>query len=453
MNTRLTNTLLIQFSDFIKNEIGLNFSQDKLSDLERGIHSAAKIFKFDDTETCIQWLMTEKLNKKQVEILASTLTVGETYFFRDHSMFDLLEKEILPMLIEKRINENDKRIRIWSAGCSSGEEPYSIAITLMKLIPNISDWNITILATDINTEAMKKLDSGIYSEWSFRGVSEDIKESFFKETGHNKFTISADVKQLVKSNYLNLAQDSFPSLINNTNAMDIIFCKNVLMYFNPDTARKIAKNFFHCLVDGGMLFVSSVEVPQPYFNDYDQQNLDNTTVYYRRHPSLTSPIYIDNQELIVKSTIEIVKSDNVEVNITNEASHVDYKNLTLVLANNGKLVEALEANNKAIANDKINENLYYLRAMILLELGKNKEAMIALHKVLFLNPEHILAYFVLGNLSDQEKNHKASLQYFDAALQLLSNLKQEDIIEDMTVGRLIEIITYKKKLECKHDNK
>ena len=242
MISAIPDDLLSKLCESVSSVIGMNFPRERFCDLERGIRSAADEFGFKDAESCIQWLITSPLTKKQIEILASNFTVGETYFFREKRIFEVLEEHILPDLIRLRSNK-EKYIRIWSAGCSTGEEPYSIAILLNKMIPDLVDWNITILATDINPRFLQKATEGVYSEWSFRETQGCIRK-YFKKT-KSGFEISPDIKKMVTFFYHNLAEDTYPSLLNNTNAMDIIFCRNVMMYFSLDMLYKIFYSQFY----------------------------------------------------------------------------------------------------------------------------------------------------------------------------------------------------------------
>lgn len=132
----MSEILLSRLSDFLGAQMGLHFPAERWRDLGRGLSAAAREFGFTDTDACIQWLLASPLTRHRIEVLASYLTVGETYFFRDKKTFDLLEGQILPELIRSRRGTNHL-LRIWSAGCATGEEPYSIAILLHKLIPDL----------------------------------------------------------------------------------------------------------------------------------------------------------------------------------------------------------------------------------------------------------------------------------------------------------------------------
>lgn len=168
----ISNLLLAEFNQFLAAHTGLYFGKEKDKQLLKGTAEAAKEFGFKDPAKCIQWLMSTHLSKEQIEILGSYLTVGETYFFREQKSFEVLETKILPELIRSRNtgDANGRRLRIWSAACSSGEEAYSIAVVLDKKKEELKDFNTLILATDINRKALKKARQGIYSEWSFRGI-------------------------------------------------------------------------------------------------------------------------------------------------------------------------------------------------------------------------------------------------------------------------------------------
>jgi len=242
MKRNLPDILLSQLSNYIASYLALYFPKDRWDDLERHISSAAIEFGYPDVEKFINHLISSPLTRDHAEMLASHLTINETYFWREPQSFEILEQKILPELIQIRQND-EKRIRIWSAGCSGGEEPYSIAIALRRNIPDIGKWNISILASDISTKILQKAVAGVYSQWSFRSSPGWLKEKYFTEQEKGKFEIVRLVKNMVSFDYLNLAEDVFPSPVNHTNAMDIIFCRNVLMYFTADRVKQIIGGF------------------------------------------------------------------------------------------------------------------------------------------------------------------------------------------------------------------
>jgi len=490
-----------QLNDMVAIRMGLYFPLERQIELERGVASAAKEFGYSDTESCIRWLVSSPLTQKQVEVLASHLTIGETYFFRDSATFQALGEHILPELIRQRRGKN-QQFRIWSAACATGEEPYSVAILLQKLIGNLDGWNISILATDINPQAIKKARLGIYNNWSFRECPLPVKDKYFSRHKNGQFEISSDISRMVTFCYHNLAIDPYPSLASNTNAMDIILCRNVLMYFNRDTADIALSNFSKCLVEGGWLMVSPCDIPQgsnpglryvshagtilyrkdgdltpeietafpgeiPFFTRlenspviseqfFPQGQKDTTKI--NRPPEIPEPLAVWNKK---NKTQELPKSPYRQAldlftqgdyagaeRIINSvpAEKADARMMILlarICANQGKLEESLRDCQKSIELDKFNPNSRYMLANIMQELGRIPEAVTALKQTLYLDPNFVLAYFTMGNIALRQGDIRKSQKYFENALAILNTRNQDDAMlggGDISAGRLAEII-------------
>lgn len=502
MNHTISDMLLSQISEFIAAQMGLHFPRERRRNLERGLRSAAREFAFKDAESCIKWLLSSHLTKNQIEILASHLTIGETYFFRDKNSLEILKEQILPELIRSR-RDREKHLRIWSAGCSTGEEPFSLAILLSNMLTDLSDWKLTILATDINPLSLRKALAGAYNEWSFRDTPPWVKQRCFREINKGHYEILPHIKKLVNFSYLNLVEDSYPSFLNNTNAMDIIFCRNVLMYFTPEVARKVIQNIYRCLVDGGWLIVSPSETSHVLFSQFATVSFPNVT-FYRKDSKKSqpaedfipkeSPYFIPDEAIVpFYPPLEHVTEPELEITFpreqgeafplkdnrepeTGEPQPIPYTEalmlyeqgryeeavnkilfmlqgnqdnpnaLTLLArayANLGKLSKALEWCEKAIIIDKLNPCCHYLLAIILHERGQTEEAVASLKRAVYLDQDFVLAHFALGNLNQQRGKLKESEKHFGNALSLLSRYRQEDILpesEGMTAGRLKEII-------------
>lgn len=501
MTNGVSDLLLSQLSEVLAARMGLHFPKDRWRDLERGVVSAAEEFHFNDAESCARWLLLSPLTKNQIETLASHLTIGETYFFREKKTFQLIEEHILLELISSR-QRNERRLRIWSAGCCTGEEPYSIAILLSKMISNLKDWNITILATDINPRFLQKASAGLYNEWSFRETPSFIKEKFFKRKKEDRFEILPSLKRMVTFAYLNLAEDSYPSLLNNTNAMDIILCRNVLMYFAPERAKKVVRNLYCSLVDGGWLIVSPSETSHVLYSRFLTINFPGAILYKKdgKGPQDTEVLRygpVEEPNVSFQPPLDFVAKPEPEVPIPQETSEPlplemeeppqptpyaqalalyergcyaeagekivtwlskDEKDanamalLARVYANQGKLAEALNWCEKAIAADKLNAGYYYLLSIIRQEQGQIEQAGISLKRALYLNQNFVLAHFALGNLVRRQGKFKQSKKHFENVLSLLSAYRPEDILpesEGLTAGRLMEIVqssTYRETL-------
>ncbi|MBI4042190.1 MAG: chemotaxis protein CheR [Deltaproteobacteria bacterium] len=470
MSNALSQKILSELSLFIEEHMGLSFPPERWPDLERGIVSAAKEFGFKDVLSCMKWLRSASISRREIETLACHLTVGETFFFREKESFEILEQEILPRLIRDRNLE--KRLRIWSAGCSTGEEPYSIAISLMRTFPDIHDWNITLLATDINSNALKKAAKGVYSEWSFRESPFWLKESYFRKNREGHYEILPEIRKRVTFTYLNLAEDPYPSLMNNTNAMDLIFCRNVLMYFTPDKGKAVLLKFYRALLEEGWLIVSPTDATQMFPAQFTPKRFPHATLYQKSKEPLEEippPLVIDSRERVQEefvisqhhageSPLPLYKGEAYTPQSTTTAQVFEKLQESIpqpergdqevgekarFYANQGHLSDALEWCEKGIAADKLNLDLYYLRALILEEEGESEKAISTLHQVLYLDPNFIPAHYALGNLLLRRKNYGEAERHFQLILSLLADAPSEEVLpelEGITAGRLREII-------------
>jgi chemotaxis protein methyltransferase CheR len=494
MSGKIDDQLLDEIADLVAERIGLHFPPERLADLERGLSAAAADFDFDNVESCLRWLSSSPLTKNQIEVLASHLTVGETYFFREKKSLEIVEQSILPNLIKSR--GNDRRLRIWSAGCCTGEEPYTIAIMLAAIIPDLERWNITLLATDINPRFLSKASAGVYSDWSFRDTPEGIRGQYFHKAKGGNFEIISRVKNLATFAYLNLAEDAFPSLTNNTNAMDIIFCRNVLMYLAPRHVRTIARNFYRCLTESGWLVVSPSDTSQELSSQFAMVHGSGAILYRKstacrepdrvlpsREPDESpvswlasvspraepeKPAYVPPAELeppgaageqagspsadaVPDGALTLYEQGRYAAAADRLAAQLrkapqDEQAMTLlarVHANQGNLAEALAWCDQAIARQKMNPGIHYLRATILQERGALDEAVRSLERILYLDPNFALAHFTLGMIALQLGRLEASDKHFENTRALLATHPPEEVLPDsggITAGRLTEVI-------------
>jgi len=260
MAREIPEKLLIQLSELIASHIGLYFPKNRWKDLVRNMEMISKEMGIDNPESGIHALLSSPLTSREIDILTRNLTIGETFFFRDNCVFQAIKDIILPELIYER-NNTGKRISLWSAGCCTGEEPYSIAMLIDQMLPGWEGWHIKVLATDLNAAFLKKAGQGIYTSWSFRNAPAWIKQRYFKANGENSFELLPHIKQMVTFSQLNLALKSYSSVLSGMDALDVIFCRNVLMYFSPDLRAEIIERFCQLLGKEGWLILSPSEVP------------------------------------------------------------------------------------------------------------------------------------------------------------------------------------------------
>jgi len=498
MTGRISDQLLARCDEVITARFGLHFPKKRRSDLERGLVRAARDLGFDDPDAFISLLLTAQLTKEQSDALVSHLTIGETYFFREKNCFDALRMHILPLLLDSR-RGGEKRLRIWCAGCSTGEEPYSVAILLHRMIPDLAKWHVTILATDINPVSLRKGIQGVYSDWSFRETPRWLKDNYFTANAKGRYAISEAIMKMVTFAPFNLAQDPYPALSSNTNAMDIIFCRNVLMYFAPEQAKGAIARFRHSLLDGGWLIVSPCESSHVLFADFASVTLNNTMLYRKddqKHRTASPLIEAADggfPPISFAAGVELTRAPEPFVSpgpdqplpVTAAAADVTVEGITpydeallfynrgeyddaaaileafltsspaapvfgegaallaQTLANQGNFPLALEWSEKAVAADRLNPLPYYLQATIFQEQGVDDAAAVSLRTAIYLDHGFVLAHFTLANLAMRRGKHKEAARHLENAASFLHAYGDNDLLpgsDGMSARRLAEII-------------
>ena len=189
--------------------------------------------------------------------LLNEITIGETCLFRSPPQLDAVRQVILPELVADKTKQIMKRLRIWSAGCSTGEEAYTLAMTMLEEKDRLlKDWTVEILATDLNDRSLETARAGIYGDYALRSTTDHFKRKYFSPAEDNKLQVCPEVKKLVAFSRLNL-QDNSRMLF--MKGMDIIFCCNVLIYFDGISKAKVVEHFFSNLSFGGYFFLGTSE--------------------------------------------------------------------------------------------------------------------------------------------------------------------------------------------------
>jgi chemotaxis protein methyltransferase CheR len=455
----LPASLLSSLSAFVATNLGLHFPEERWSDLERGIAAAAHEFGLPDAESFARWLLSATLTRSHIDLLASHLTVGETYFFREQESLEIFEQQIVPELLHSRA-DGERRLRIWSAGCCTGEEPYSIAMILDRVVAGSEGWNITILATDINPQFLRKAAEGVYGEWSLRSTPAWIRERYFTKTD-GRFELDPRIRRRVTFSYLNLATDVYPSLLNNTNAMDVIFCRNVLLYFTEQRAAEAARNLYHSLVGDGWLLGGASETWTTLFHSFSAVQFPKAVLYRKQAGPelprvviappplpLAEPDVFTNEALEPPRAFAITESPAADPHTADRP--VPDHDVVLTpsadarrCANEGRLAEAIECCEKAIAIDKLNPAHRYLLGTIQMEQGDTEAATESLRRSLYIDSAFVPAHLALANIESSRGRPRGAERHYANALAALQAYAHDEIVpesEGLTAGRLAEII-------------
>lgn len=326
----LSEGLTQAFTRLIAKHTGLEIRERDKAALSEKVNLRLKSLKLNAPEDYYQLLNSSKPESYQEwQNFVVTLTNIESYFFRDQEQFLLLRNYILPELIQRK--QNRKTIRICSAGCSSGEEPYSLAILLKELLPDLEQWNVTILGVDINQDVLKKAEKGIYRPWSFRRVDSDIVQRYFQVID-NEYHLNNSIKKMVKFQPVNLAKEVFSNFNSELKDLDLILCRNVFIYFELSAIATVLNKFYNALQPLGYLITGHAELYGQNLSQFQTRVFPESVIYQR-------------------TTEGVV--DTPMVSLPSETTYMPVENLSWEL-NQGELLSDLEKSNIKMQQTALN---------------------------------------------------------------------------------------------------
>ena len=244
------------FRRLVKKHVGVSFVHTKKATLQRKLASRVNSLGLESYSKYYRYLLQDKKSGWELRQLINTITVDQSAFFRHPKQFELLVNVVLPQVATQ--NKTAKKLRIWSAGCATGQEAYSIAMVVNEMFKGDHAWDIRILASDVDTDALKIAYRGIYSEECIQQVPmEYLNKYFTKGTGKNSgfFLVREDLRKKLLFRRLNFVDFGFPF----RSPVDIIFCRNVMIYFDIEVKKRLIDNFFHILERDGFLCLEASE--------------------------------------------------------------------------------------------------------------------------------------------------------------------------------------------------
>ncbi|MEQ9454424.1 MAG: protein-glutamate O-methyltransferase CheR [Phycisphaeraceae bacterium] len=253
-------TLKINDSQFAKlrqviyERSGIHFQESKKYVLESRLSRRLEELEFSDYDQYIMFLTAGPYQTDEFQEMFNRITINETSFFRNEPQLEVFERRVLPALLEAR--KAKKQLRFWSAACSSGEEPYTLAIQLHRSLGvRLADWRVEILGTDISEKVLMTAASGVYTNYAIRSVDPMVLTRYFKKDGET-YEVNPEVKAMVHFEKLNL-KDTLAAKRFGT--FDVIFCRNVMIYFDDEMRSRVVKTFHDQLADDGTLFIGHSE--------------------------------------------------------------------------------------------------------------------------------------------------------------------------------------------------
>lgn len=267
-------------SDMIYTRSGMHFSDSKKYILENRLSRRIEDAGFDNYEKYIEFLKHDAGKEKEFTSLFNIITTNETFFFRDSNQLQAFEATVLPDIVQKLKAKGSKKMRIWSAACSTGEEPYTLSMMVTDKLsaPEYKDWDIEIHGSDISEAVLSSARRGEYNDYSVRNVMPQQLSKHFSKNGSGKYLIKPEIKKLVRFSNINLSDESALRMYR---GMDIIFCRNVLIYFDDASKKKVISSLYNSLVSGGFLFIGHSESLFNITRAFKIVNANNVLVYQK----------------------------------------------------------------------------------------------------------------------------------------------------------------------------
>lgn len=269
---------LVRIRDLVYQGAGIFHPDTKLPLLQDRCGRRMRELKVSTLREYFEYLTVGLNRRAELVALLNEITIGETYFFRNPGQLDPLCKVVVPKIVEAKANLPVRRLRIWSAGCSTGEEPYTLSMLMLEEGEGrLQDWIIQILATDLNERSLAHAKAGAYGSYSTRSLSPYFREKYFAPSG-DQLQVKPEVRRSVDFSRLNLSDDSGMLFMK---SMDIIFCCNVLIYFDLASKRKVIQHFYKNLLPHGYLFLGHSESLYGVNDDFRLVHLPGATAYVK----------------------------------------------------------------------------------------------------------------------------------------------------------------------------
>lgn len=440
----MENKWLTPFKELLTARTGLRISEH--ADVPLAAHIKERTAQISLNSTIDYYRLIASGTKEgndEIKSIIKLLAIGESYFFRDKGQFRLLRDLLIPDLIRKRTDKRE--LRIWSAGCSTGEEAYSLAMLLGEIMGDKDGWKISIIGTDIREDLLDKARAGVYGNWSFRQVDGSVKARYFKEK-NGSLALDPRIKETVSFFSLDLLEDALPDNAKGLYNLDLILCRNVFIYYDSQAVIKMVSRMANILNDGGYLMTAHGELFSMPLRSLKLRAYTESLIYEKTAPEdpaavvirpadeckdsapvkrptnhakiITAPIpRIPEAQAQAKETaykIEDIRSvftrghylkaiDMADASLKSNPD--DFHLLYLsgaAYANRGDTEKAKERLLAASKADPLAPEPYYLLALIAEQDGDHLKAKAVLNKILYLRSGFVAAYIELASIYESE---------------------------------------------------
>jgi chemotaxis protein methyltransferase CheR len=404
----------------------------------------------------------------EMDLLVAELTIGETYFFRHAEQFEALRQAVIPDLLTR--NRARRRLRIWSAGCATGAEPYSLALLLWQDFgPALAGWDVRIVGTDINQAFLERAREARFNEWAFREAPPGFTDQYFVRAG-KEWVLRREFTSWVSFRHHNLVQDE-PPFGGHAEPADLILCRNVLIYFGPRIFARTAARLWDALAEGGWLVVGHSEPNQQVFSEFRTVQISGQTAYQKlaggvanpgRGPAISRPKAAESgfataNAVTVAATapapaIAPPTSRTVRRPAPVSALHPALKtpqpaaDATVAgarrLADGGKWQEAARRCRVLLGASTLDAAAHFTYALILEHSGRAGEVQPALERAIYLDREFALAHFYMGLCLYRRRSFRKARRCFQNVLDLLRSRRDDEPVphgDGITNAELAEL--------------
>lgn len=365
---------------------------------------------------------------------AADLTIGETHFFRVAPQIEALRSTVLPELLHAKADL--RRLRMWSAGCSTGEEPFTLAILLRELMTQQEEWDIQLLATDLSHRALASAREGLYAEWSFRETPDWVRPQSFSPEG-KRWRLNDKVRRMVRFEHLNLMSDTFPSPGPNGPDLDLILCRNVTIYFGPETTQRLYRRFAEALVPGGWLVLGPSDPTPEQPSELHPVALPSAILWRR---SITAkdaePVMtLTSRDKVTRlvTAPDRLPSRNMHRPVTPRPVAVSKRQRPTLAPAPAPGRKSDEMSRRAQAEQLVSTQPsdvdgHLLLGLIHLDEGANGPAIESLRRAAFLDSGHSFAHFSLASAYLQGGDATRALAAFSHVRRLLAAVPSDEVV-------------------------
>lgn len=468
----MNSALLEEFCQLITAQTGLKIRESDRLALSTCIEKRVQVLGLARAEAYYHLLQealsqaTQEWSKHpELQVLAPAITTGESYFLRDRGQMDILKQQLLPELIRQKraACQNGRQLRpalrVWSAGCSTGEEVYTLATIIKALLPDWQYWNLSILGTDLNSEAIERAKRGIYKRWSFRQTPPEFQKQYFRKHTEG-WEVEQSLRRMTLFQPMNLLQMSSWSDNAYFKEVDLILCRNVFIYFRHDAIAAILKQFYAALNPGGYLITGHSELQGQEMEQFKLLLFPESVVYQRTSRALPLSKATESFKIPPSSSKQTAAVQPLPTSIYNlvptlePAAHqsigTDHSKAHLKanlppaekieksfekaqnLLTQGRYTAVLTATEQLLEQGSDPSAAYYLQAQAYANQGDLAQAATACEQAIRQNPDFLEPLYLLAQIAEEQQD----LQQTKAILKKILYLDPTSIAAHIDLGNL-----------------